>query len=136
MVTARISRHNTLYRTRGRKVHAPRLRSEWHSAVLWETPATLITDATNAVIEPNRLGHALTGTESRFVLPRRAPWAAGALLVMIAGLGCSPEQAGEDARSETAAMSVTPPNSPYDSTRTSPSKLVDVIGKLGYTATP
>ena len=107
------------------------------------------------------------------------------MLVMSAGLGCSPEKVGEDAPPNTAAMSATPPNSPsvpvdtqrvaldvkgmvcescestvaamlrrtpgvlgtdvsaargeavvmYDSTRTSPSRLVDVIGKLGYTAT-
>lgn len=107
------------------------------------------------------------------------------MLVMLAGLGCSPENAGDDARPDTAATSTTPPNSTavpvdtqqvalsvkgmycescestvtamlrrtpgvlgtdvsvargeavvmYDSTRTSPSRLVDVIGKLGYTAT-
>lgn len=112
-------------------------------------------------------------------------WHRVALLVMIAGLGCSAEKAGEDARPNTAVMSAAPPHSPavpvdtqrvalnvkgmfcvscestvtamlrrtpgvlgtdvsvarseavvmYDSTRTSPPKLVDVIGKLGYTAT-
>lgn len=107
------------------------------------------------------------------------------MLVTIAGLGCSPENPGHDARPGTAATSTTPLHSPtapvdtqrvalsvkgmycescestvtamlrrtpgvlgtdvsvargeavvmYDSTRTSPSRLVDVIGKLGYTAT-
>lgn len=128
---------------------------------------------------------ALSRVRSRVVLPRYALWAASTMLVMIAGSGCSPEKAAEDARPDTAPMSATPPNSPsapvdtqrvalnvkgmfcescessltamlrrtpgvlgtdvsvarseavvlYDSTRTSPSKLVDVIGKLGYTAT-
>lgn len=128
----------------------------------------------------------LSPVRRRVVLRRYARWAASTMLVMIAGPGCSPEKAGEDARPDSAATSASPPNSPtvpvdtqrvalsvkgmfcescertvtamlrrtpgvlgtdvsvarseavvmYDSTRTSPSKLVDVIGKLGYTAIP
>ena len=125
----------------------------------------------------------LSPRRSRVIIWRYARWAAGTLLVMLAGLGCSPENGGEDARPDTAAMSATPPSSPtvpvdtqrvalnvkgmicescessltamlrrtpgvlgtdvsvarseavvmYDSTRTSPSKLVEVIGS---SATP
>ena len=136
-------------------------------------------------LSPNDLT-TLSPVRSRVVLRRYALWAASTMLVMIAGLGCSPEKTAEDARPDTAAMTAPSPHSPsvpvdtqrvalnvkgmfcescestvtamlrrtpgvlgtdvsvarseavvmYDSTRTSPSKLVDVIGKLGYTATP
>lgn len=128
----------------------------------------------------------LSPVRSRVARRRCALWAAGTMLMTLAGPGCSPGKAGEDARPDSAAMRTTPSNSPtvpvdtqrvalsvkgmfcescessltamlrrtpgvlgtdvsverseavimYDSTRTSPSRLVEVIGKLGYTATP